>query len=72
MRTKILFLIVPIIFVLSGCASTVEKNTSRISGTTAHDFTLSDQNGKLWKLSDALKDYQAVVIAFYPKDDTKL
>ncbi|MCK7472190.1 MAG: redoxin domain-containing protein [Desulfomicrobium escambiense] len=40
------------------------------AGQAAIDFTLPDQDGKLWKLSDVLKDYNAVVLAFYPKDDT--
>lgn len=55
---------------MSACAATDVKTTP--SGHIAPDFTLSDQDGKLWKLSDAVKDYRAVVLAFYPKDDTKL
>lgn len=37
---------------------------------TAYDFTLFDQEGKSWKLSEVLKDYRGVILAFYPKDDT--
>jgi peroxiredoxin len=59
------------IFLLCASASADVKNTSSIPGQTAYDFTLSDQDGKLWKLSDVLKDYRGVVLAFYPKDDTK-
>jgi peroxiredoxin len=40
-------------------------------GETAYDFTLPDQNGKLLKLSDVMKEYRGAVLAFYPKDDTK-
>lgn len=57
---------------ISACAGTDVKTTPSTSGQAAIDFTLPDQNGKLWKLSDAVKDYRAVVLAFYPKDDTKL
>lgn len=57
-------------FALCACAGADVKNTSDAPGQIAADFTLPDQDGKLWKLSDTLKDYRAVVLAFYPKDDT--
>ena len=69
-RTKIIAIAL-LLFVLSACAGTDVKNTSDAPGRTAADFTLPDQDGKLWTLSDTLKDYRAVVLAFYPKDDTK-
>lgn len=69
--TKFVFLVL-MFFLLSACASTSVKNASHVSGLPAPDFTLSDQDGTLWKLSDAVKNYRAVVLAFYPKDDTKL
>lgn len=69
-RTKI-FLSVLLSFILLACAGGDIKNTSDVSGLTALDFTLPDQDGKLWNLSDTLKDYRAVVLAFYHKDDTK-
>ncbi|MBN1365026.1 MAG: redoxin domain-containing protein [Syntrophaceae bacterium] len=72
MRTPKLFFIVLLFFVLWACASTGSKSSSHITGQNADDFTLSDQNGKLWKLSNVLKNNRAVVLAFYPKDDTKL
>lgn len=72
MRQKKLFFIGLMVFALCACATTDVKNTSYMPDQTAYDFTLSDQDGKLWKLSDALKDYRAVVLAFYTKDDTKL
>lgn len=65
-------LIILFLFVIFACAGTDVKTTSLPSGTKAPDFTLADQNGKLWKLSDAVKKYRAVVLAFYPKDDTGL
>lgn len=56
---------------LSACASTDVQKTSNAQNSTAHDFTLSDSNGKPVKLSDVLKDYRTAVIAFYPKDDSR-
>ena len=69
LRTKI-FVIAFILFVLSGCAGTDVKTTPTAAGQAAVDFTLSDQDGKIWTLRETLKDYRAVVLAFYPKDDT--
>jgi len=60
------------LFVVFACAGTDVKTTPSASGQLAPDFTLSDQDGKMWKLSDAVKNHRAVVLAFYPKDDTKL
>lgn len=37
-------------------------------GTKAVDFTLNDQNGQAYKLSDYKG--QAIILYFYPKDDT--
>ncbi len=48
------------------------KQAPSVSGVAAPDFTLSDQDGKLITMSEVLKDYRGVVLAFYPKDDTKL
>lgn len=70
MRRIKLFFVVLMIFLLCACASADVKNTSSMPGQTAYDFTLPDQDGKLWTLRDTLKNYQAVVLAFYPKDDT--
>lgn len=70
-RVSSLFILL-VLVVMSTCAGTDVKTAPSASGQLAHDFTLSDQDGKLWKLSDAVKDYRAVVLAFYPKDDTKL
>lgn len=69
-QTKLIFIALALLS-LCACAQTEIKNTSSAPGQTAYDFTLPDQNGKLWKLSDAVKDHRAVVLAFYPKDDTK-
>lgn len=71
MRKTRSFFIALMILALVVCASADVKDTSSASGQTAADFTLPDQDGKLWKLSDVLKDHCAVVLAFYPKDDTK-
>jgi len=48
------------------------KQAPSVSGTAAPDLTLPDQDGKLITLSEVLKNYRGVVLAFYPKDDTKL
>lgn len=40
------------------------------NGTPAPDFELPDQNGRLVRLSQ-YREHSAVVIYFYPKDDTK-
>jgi len=52
------------------CAGADVKTAPSQTGQAAIDFTLPDQDGKLWKLNDVLKDYNAVVLAFYPKDVT--
>lgn len=69
--TKLVFFVL-VLFVLSACASTGGKYDVPVSGQAAPDFTLSDQKGNVWKLSYAVKHHRAVVLAFYPKDDTKL
>ena len=60
-----------VIIFLGSCTSGNIKKTSSAADNTAYDFTLPDQNGKLIKLGDVLKEYRGAVIAFYPKDDTK-
>jgi hypothetical protein len=71
MRIFHLIYAVILILALAACAGADIKNTSSAPGRTAPDFALPDQDGKLWKLSDALKEHRAVVLAFYPKDDTR-
>ena len=73
MRKFHLIYAVILILALAACAGADIKNTSSDSapGRTAPDFALPDQDGKLWKLSDALKEHRAVVLAIYPKDDTR-
>jgi len=68
-QTRLLFIAI-MFLALAGCAGAEVKTTPPVTGLAAIDFTLPDQDGKLWKLSDVLKDYNAVVLAFYPKDDT--
>lgn len=70
MRQAKFVLIAFVLLALCGCAGADVKNTPSSPAQTASDFTLPDQDGKLWTLGDTLKDYQAVVLAFYPKDDT--
>jgi len=71
MRTIKLLLFVFMFFVLCTSAFADVKNASSAPANTADDFTLSDQDGKMWKLSDALKEYRGVVLAFYAKDNTR-
>lgn len=68
--SKIIFIIFTGI-ILGSCSLVDVKKTSSVPGDTVYDFTLPDQNGKLIKLSNVLRDYRGAVIAFYPKDDTK-
>lgn len=68
-QTRLLFIAI-ILLAFCACAGADVKTTPPAAGQAAIDFTLPDQDGKLWKLSDVLKDYHAVVLAFYPKDDT--
>jgi cytochrome oxidase Cu insertion factor (SCO1/SenC/PrrC family) len=61
-----------LLFILASAAGAKADAQEPSSGPvqSTPDFTLPDQDGKMWKLSDTLKDYHAVVLAFYPKDDT--
>jgi len=58
--------------VLPFCASAQGQPPISSPNIIAQDFTLPDQNGKLWTLGEVLKNYRGVVLAFYPKDDTGL
>ena len=66
-----LFFVLPLLLLLFSCAGADIKNISSVPGQVAHDFTLPDQEGKFWKLSEVAKNHRAVVLAFYPKDDTR-
>ena len=68
-QTRLLF-IAMILLAFCACAGANVKTEAPAAGQTTIDFTLPDQDGKFWKLSNVLKDYNAVVLAFYPKDDT--
>jgi len=71
MMVKNIFILAFVLAILSACATTEAQKTAVTPQTKAHDFTLPDQNGQAIKLSDVLKDYRGVVLAFYPKDDSK-
>jgi len=70
MRRISLTIVLLFILALSAGAKADVQAPSAPPVEAAPDFTLPDQDGKMWKLSDALKEYRAVVLAFYPKDDT--
>ena len=69
--SKLVLFLIAFLF-LSATAAAGVQQTSAAAGNAAPDFTLPDQEGKLWTLSEVLKNYRGVVLAFYPKDDTGL
>ena len=70
-QTRLLF-IAMMLLAFCACAGADIKTDAIPTGQKTIDFTLPDRNGKLWTLSETLKSYNAVVLAFYPKDDTGL
>jgi len=72
MRITRMICVVFMFSIILACASMDVKQAPSVSGTAAPDLTLPDQDGKLITLSEVLKNYRGVVLAFYPKDDTKL
>jgi len=70
MRRISLMMVLLFILVLAAGAKADVQAPSASPAQAAPDFALPDQDGKMWKLSDAVKEYRAVVLAFYPKDDT--
>ena len=70
MRRISLMMVLLFILALAAGADADVQAPSASPAQTAPDFALPDQDGKMWKLSDAVKEYRAVVLAFYPKDDT--
>ena len=71
MISKKLVVLVLMFSVLLACSSLDVKKISDAQDRTGYDFTLPDQNGKMVKLSEVMKDYRGAVIAFYPNDDSK-
>lgn len=70
-QVKFIFIAI-MLLAFCACAGADIKTDALPAGQKAADFALPDQNGKMWTLSDTLKSYNAVVLAFYPKDDTGL
>ncbi len=70
MRMKIAGLLVFCLF-LCGCFSMGSQPVSKESEGRAPDFTLPDQDGNPVILSETAKSHRGVVVAFYPKDDTR-
>ena len=54
-----------------GCAATGTAELSQAPGDRAQDFTLPDQNGNPVTLSEVAADHRGVILAFYPKDDSR-
>ncbi|MFO7569848.1 MAG: hypothetical protein R6W75_08615 [Smithellaceae bacterium] len=71
MKQISLLFVAMLLLAFCACAGAEVKTAPAQTDQTAIDFTLPDQDGKLWTLSETLKEYNAVVLAFYPKDDTK-
>ncbi len=58
-------------FVLTGCAGHQAGGAPQADIDLAPDFTLPDQNGERVSLASVLDRHRGVLIAFYPKDDSK-
>jgi peroxiredoxin Q/BCP len=56
---------------ITACATQTTNRQTGDAGAQAPDFTLPDQNGTPVSLSGMLKEYRGVVLAFYPKDDSR-
>ena len=48
-------------------AAAAERDQPLAAGTVAPDVVLSDQHGKPFRLAEALKQHEVVVLAFYVK-----
>ncbi len=72
MRIVPLVLTLMLLLGVSQCSTTNAKNGAPVVGQAAPDFSLPGQDGTIWRLGDVVKRHRGVVIAFYPKDDTKL
>lgn len=71
MLAKQIIILAFVLAIFAGCTAKDVQKTAVEPQAKAHDFTLPDQNGQEVKLSDVLKDYQGVILAFYPKDDSR-
>jgi peroxiredoxin len=71
MKVNKLVLFLIILAFLSACSSSDVKTTPHQVGDRASDFTLPDQDGNMVTLSEVLEDHRGVILAFYPKDDSK-
>ncbi|NLN38543.1 MAG: redoxin domain-containing protein [Smithella sp.] len=69
-HAKIIILMLTLV-ALSACGGRDVK-TDTIPAGPAADFSLTDQDGKIWTLTETLKNHRGVVLAFYPKDNTGL
>ncbi len=60
-----------VLALLCGCATMDAQKTSIDVGLKAPEFSLPDQNGNEVTLSEVLANYRGVLLAFYPKDDSR-
>ncbi|MBN2297308.1 MAG: redoxin domain-containing protein [Deltaproteobacteria bacterium] len=71
MTKKKIAMCICILAFVSACASQGVNRQSMNTGSQAHDFTLSDQDGNMVSLSEVLQEYKGAIVAFYPKDDSR-
>ena len=71
MKTKLRCLMIILFLFTAACASTGGQPAANAPEASGYDFTLPDQDGRIVRLSDVLDAHSGVVIAFYPKDDSR-
>lgn len=70
-KIKLRCLVMILLLLTAGCASTGGQPAANAPEARAHDFALPDQDGRMVSLIDVLDAHDGVVIAFYPKDDSR-
>ncbi len=71
MKKTLITLCIAGLVLITACASQTLNRQPGDAGALAPDFTLADQDGTPVSLSGVLKEYRGVVLAFYPKDDSR-
>ena len=71
MRAKLRCVVIILFLFTAACASTGGQPAANAPEASAHDFVLPDQDGQMVRLSEVLDAHDGVVIAFYPKDDSR-
>jgi hypothetical protein len=71
MKNRTIALCIVCLVFISACATQTANRQAGESGAPAPEFTLADQDGTPVSLSGVLREYRGVVLAFYPKDDSR-